>query len=270
MEILPEYIVAGQSSIIMEVSDESFSYGVIDDENKMFTGLCIFHFDTKNGDQNIEDVLYKIFSEQPLLKEKYNRVFVFYSFNESLLIPAFYYNENDNIDNINLVYGDLQDGIILTDHVAENNLYNTYRIPSNIHSQILTQFPKASFAHQYSFLIKQLPNAGSVLNVIFYHNKIVVVLIKEASLQIIQTFNYKNSEDAVYHMYNVCNQFQANEVNVQLSGIIEQDSQIFKDISKYFVNTTFTNLPAEYDYADGIKKLPTHFFSHLFSIALCV
>ena len=156
-EILPEDIVAGETSIIMEVSDESFSYCFIGDERKMITGLCIFYFDTKNAEKNIADVLNKIFDEQPLLKKPYTRILVSYSFNESLLIPGHYYNENKNNENINLVYGDLQEGIILTDHVAEKDIYNTYRIPSQIHSAISTQFPAASFAHQYSLLIKQLP-----------------------------------------------------------------------------------------------------------------
>ncbi len=269
-EILPEDIVDGQTSIIVEVGDESFSYFVINDESKIITGLCIFHFDTKNAEKNIAGVLNNIFDEQPLLKKHYNRIFVSYSFNESLLIPGLYYNENKNSENINLVYGDLQEGIILTDHVAEKDVYNTYRIPVNIHTTISTRFPTASFAHQYSLLIKQLPNTGSELKVIFYPNKIVVALLKEGRLQIIQTFNYKTSEDAVYHMLNVCHQFQANEVNVQLSGMIEKDSDMFKEIHKYFLITTFTDLPREFEYADGIKELPTHFFSHLFSIALCV
>ncbi|MBA2562533.1 MAG: DUF3822 family protein [Chitinophagaceae bacterium] len=269
-EILPQDIDAAQTSIIVEVSDESFSYFVINDESRMITGSCIFHFDTNNAEKNIAVVLNKILDKQPLLKRYYNRIFISYSFNESLLIPGLYYDENKNNENINLVYGDLQEGVILTDHVAEKELFNTYRIPSNIHSAMSAQFPTASFAHQYSLLLKQLPNAGSELNVIFYPNKVVVTLLKEGRLQIIQTFNYKTSEDAVYYMLNVCNQFQANEVNVQLSGMIEKDSNMFREINKYFLTTTFTDLPREYEYADGIKELPTHFFSHLFSTALCV
>lgn len=177
-KILPEDIVAGQSSIIMEVSEENFSYFLINDESKMITGLCVFHFDAKNAEKDIANVLHKIFDEQPLLKKQYNRIFVSWSFKESLLIPGLYYNENKNSENLNLVYGDLHEGIILTDQVAEKNLYNAYRIPSYIHNVISIQFPTASFTHQYSLLIKQLSNAGSGLNVIVYPNKIVVTLLK--------------------------------------------------------------------------------------------
>ena len=71
-------------------------------------------------------------------------------------------------------------------------------------------------------------------------------------------------------MLNVCNQFNAKHVNVQLCGMIEKDSALFREIEKYFLTITFPDLPEELSYADEIKEFPTHFFSHLFAFALCV
>ncbi len=268
-KFLPGDIDAGQTSIIMEVSEESFSYFFINDKNKLISGFCIFHFDTKDAETGTAAILNNILNEQPLLKKQYNRIVVSYSFNESILTPSQYYSADENSENLNLVYGDLQKGIILTDHVLEKDLYNIYRIPSNIHSAFVSQFSTATFVHQYSILIKKLPDSGNELNVIFYPNKIVAVLSKGGRLQIAQTFKFKTPEDSVYHMLNVCHQFEATQVNVQLSGMIEEDSIMFKEVSKYFL-TTFTGLPPEFEYLEEIKKIPSHYFSHLFSIALCV
>jgi hypothetical protein len=137
------------------------------------------------------------------------------------------------------------------------------------HSALVSQFSTAIFVHQYSILIKKLPGSGNELNVIFYPNKIVAVLSKGGRLQIAQTFKFQTPEDVVYHLLNVCHQFDAMQVNVELSGMIEKDSNMFKEVSKYFL-TTFTGLPPAFNYPEEIMEKPSHYFSHLFSIALCV
>lgn len=205
-----------------------------------------------------------------MFKAGFNKIFISYSFNESILTPGLYYNVNQNNENLNLVYGDLCQGIVLTDHVAEKSLYNTYRIPHDIHLAITSHFDEVTFIHQYSLLIKQLQHTGNILKLIFYPDKIVIALQKQDKLQIIQAFKYITAEDVVYHMLNVCNRFNAKDVNVQLCGMIERDSALFEEIQKYFLNITFAGLPEELLYAAGIKEFPTHFFSHQFSFALCV
>jgi len=105
--------------------------------------------------------------------------------------------------------------------------------------------------------------------VIFYQNKIVIALLKKGMLQIVQTFKYTTATDVVFHMLNICEQFKAKEINIKISGMIEKDSALFKEIYKYFLHIDFDNLPSDLSSDERIKELPNHFFSHLFSIALC-
>lgn len=268
-DISPVNFIAEQTNLFVEVSDESFTYFLQDDTNKMITGLTLFHFDKKNTEADTSGILKNIFQQQTILNNNYKKIFVSYAFNESLLIPGVYYNENENRDNLNLIYGDLHEGVILTDHVLQKNIYNTFRISQAIHDTMTEKFRGATFTHQYSTLLKQLPSDGEILKVIFYQNKIVIALLKEGMLQMMQTFKYTAATDVVFHMLNICEQFKTKEISVKISGMIEKDSALFKEIYKYFLHIDFDNLPGDLSYDERIKELPNHFFSHLFSIALC-
>ena len=155
-QILPVDIIPSETNFFVEVSNEGMSFFYQKDEDKTITGLSVFNFENKNEEDNIANTLRKIFDNQELLKDKFNKIFISYAFNESILTPGLYYNVNQNNENLNLVYGDLHQGIVLTDHVAEKNLYNIYRIPNDIHQAIINQFNPVIFIHQYSLLIKQL------------------------------------------------------------------------------------------------------------------
>jgi hypothetical protein len=95
-------------------------------------------------------------------------------------------------------------------------------------------------------------------------------LVKAGELQLIQTYPYNSGADVVYYMLNICRQFNMTNIPVCIGGMIEKDSDLHAEIGHYFSNIVFDELPAEYEYADSLQQLPAHYFSHLFSIALCV
>lgn len=268
--ILPTNNVSANTSFFCEVSNESLSYFLYDISNHTVEALTVFHFHKIDPEHNVAGIIKKIFEEQPLLQNNYDNVFISYAFGESILTPDVYHNRNAAQENITLFYGDLNKGIILTDRIEETNMVNVYRVHRDIHEVISGHFPAAQYFHQYSWLIKQLTQVENTMKVIFYQNKIVIVLVKNDKLQIMQTFHYVAAEDVVYHMLNICHQFQAEPVNIELCGMIEKNSNLFTQIHKYFLRTTFSDIPNRLKYADGIKEYPSHFFSHLFSTALCV
>lgn len=266
-EIIPEAIFFQQTNLICEISLDGFSYVFENDIDKRFQGLSIFYF-TKEAD--ISEQLKAIFNEQPLLHKNYKKVFISYSGAESALLPEEMYKPGGNDLLLNTLYGYLHDRAIATSLVADKKIYNVYRMPVAIHQAIIDQFPLAAFSHQYSLLIKQGFSAGDLLKVIFYRDTFVTALVKAGELQIIHTYPYQSGADVVYHLLNICHQFKMTNVPMRIGGMIEIDSDLHKEISHYFQNVSFDELPAEYEFANGLKELPPHYFSHLFSLALCV
>lgn len=266
-EIIPEAIFYYETNLICEISKDGLSYVFENDETKKFHGLSVFQF-TKDAD--IPGQLKKIFKEQPLMSKTYKKVFVAYAGEESALLPEDLYKPGGNELLLNMLYGNLEsNGIIATDLIADKKIYNVYRMPDKIHRAMVDQFPLASFHHRYSLLIKQLFTYEQ-LRLIFYRDTFIAVLIKEGELQIIHTYPYQSATDVVYHLQNLCNQFKVTGIPVYIGGMIDIDSDLHKEISRYFSNIVFDSLPGEYEFANNLKELPPHYFSHLFSLALCV
>ncbi len=268
-DISPANFIAEQTNLFIEISDEGLIYFLQDDNTKIITGLNVLHFNKNNIAPDVADNIKNIFQQQSLTGNIFKKVVACFSFNESLLVPEIYYNENETAGNFNLVYGDLHQGIILADHVVKKKIYNTFRIPHAIYQALYDQFPGAKFYHQYSTLLNQLEEDTNILQVIFYKNKVIMLLSHQGNVQLVQTFKYITSTDVIYHMLNICEQFKPERISVKISGIIEKDSALSREMYKYFHPLDFDKLPGDLLYDDRIKALPNHYFSHLFSIALC-
>ncbi len=268
-EIEPQLIIPEKTNLIGEITEQGFIYFFERDKDKLIEGLNSFHF-KQNTSNDLADGLKKIFSQQPLLSKNFNKVCISYSMPQSVLIPAEFYKPETNENMLNLMHGDVDSTIIFSDKIGNKNIYNVYRVDASVHHAVTSQFPLARLSHQYSLLIRNMADTGNVLQVVFYQEKFVAVLIKEGKLQIIQTYDYITAEDVSYHLLNICKQFEVRDVQVKLSGMIENDSRLFNEIYKYFLNILFDDWSDEFTYTIAIREFPSHFFSHQFSIAACV
>ena len=266
-EIIPEAIFFHETNLICEISGDGFSYVFENDTDRKFHGLSVFHFD---DDTDIPAALREIFTEQPLLHKRYKKVFISYCGEESALLPEELYKAGENELLLDILYGDLHHGAVATDLVADKKIYNVYRMPSGIHKALAEKFPLAVFSHHYSMLIKQDYGAADLLKVIFYKETFIAILIKEGGLQMIQTYSYRSAADVVYHLLNICRQFKMKDIPLQAGGRIETGSDLHTELQHYFPGMSFEKLPAEYVFTNSLEALPSHYFSHLYSLALCV
>ena len=266
-EIIPEAIFFNQTNLICEVSRDGFSYVFENDQDKKFHGLSVFHF-ANDGDAAKQ--LKEIFKEQPLLHKNYKKIFVSYAGAECALLPEELCTPKENELLLDTFLGDINEGHLATDFVNDKKIYNVYRIPVAVHQAIIEKFPSAVFKHQFSLIIKNGFPAGDLLKIIFYANTFVAVLVKSGELQIINSYPYLSGADVVYLLLNICHQFKMTDVPLLIGGSIEIDSDLHNEIRHYFENISFDKMPAEYEYANGLKELSPHYFSHLFSLALCV
>ena len=98
------------------------------------------------------------------------------------------------------------------------------------------------------------------------------MLLKDGKLQVVQTYLYKSPEDVAYYLLHICESFDAdvNNITVVLNGMIGQDSRLYNEICKYFLDIRFGSLPEGIAYPEAVNEYPAHYFSHLFAIAQCV
>jgi hypothetical protein len=86
---------------------------------------------------------------------------------------------------------------------------------------------------------------------------------------LINSYKYQKPEDVSYTLLNICRQFQLQDIHLQISGLLEETSVLYKEIYKYFTDIEFTSLSSEINYSEEITKFPAHYFSYIFAIDSC-
>ncbi|HET7117422.1 MAG TPA: DUF3822 family protein [Hanamia sp.] len=271
-EILPSSSFDAENcSLLCEVSNEGFSFCVKDEIANSFLGLAIYHYDLSKPPIGLPIDLQVLFHQKEILSGNFKNIFVVYSFPQSVLVPFSLYDSKKNSLLMNMMYGDLYaNETILTDLVSNHSVYNCYRIPASVYEVVQNQYPNAVSNHQYSFLLKEPFDEKNILSVIFYSKKLIAILVKNGQLQLMQSFNYHTPEDVSYILLNICNQFYINSIKIEISGLIEENSSLYKEIYKFFTEIEFTKLPGDINYSEEIKQYPSHYFSYIFALNSCV
>ncbi|MFM6926508.1 MAG: DUF3822 family protein [Ferruginibacter sp.] len=234
--------------------------------------MVTYAFATGLSDNELIENLEAICKTEYVLQKQYSKTHIFWNFAESIIIPAGLMNADNNLDMLNLVFGDARQGPVRSDFLYKHNLYNVFRLPQPVADIFSVSLPLAMQTHVFSALVNRDLPAGNHLFTVFYSNSLVIMLCKEGNLQVIQTFVYNNAYDCVFHLLHVCKGFdvEPGSVMLHISGMIDERSGLYETIYKYFLNIGFDAMPEEYTYIAEINDHPPHFFSHLFRLASCV
>ncbi|HVZ98668.1 MAG TPA: DUF3822 family protein [Chitinophagaceae bacterium] len=267
LEILPGNINTGRSDLRCEISDDVFSFAIKNEEQNAYVAAAVYQFE-KNDKSAAED-LKSLFSDHPFLKHSFAKTCLIFSNDESVLIPFNLYSSLENGNALNLAHGDITaNDLIQTDLVTEAGVYNTYRISKPVSDFFAKSFPDAVRTHLYSALIKT-PQPGDSISLIFYPDRFALKLNVKYKTQLIHTFRYAVPADVSYTLLNICQRFNLQNIPVIISGLIDRDSALYKEIYQYFETVDFAVLPEAYNYPDAIKEQPAHYFSHLFALVSC-
>ena len=266
-EILPKNMEADKCCLTLEISDKIFSYTIKDGAENSFIAVAMYQPET-SGDSTV-DTIKEFFNRNDFLKNSFAKTGIIYSGNECVMIPFNLYSSIENNHVLNLVHGDIWNNhAIQTDLVAEAGIYNVYRTPKDAVDFFSETFPRAVKTHLYSALLKKQQPDNSML-LIFYPDHFILKLKTGNKIQLINTYYYAAAEDVSYILLNVCEQHNAQNVELFLSGLIEKDSALYKNVYKYFETIHFETLPGNYIYSEAIQEQPAHYFSHLFATDLC-
>lgn len=268
--IQPDSIHTNQASLYLEIDAHGLSYTIL--ENHQCLALVVYHFGHGHSDDTIAEYIHQVMTDQPVLHQKFDKVHIIYGYAPSVLVPNDFMPEANNEALIELVYGDNSERVTRSDNMYKRSLHNIYGVPGAVDQALNRYFPTAMYTHLFSLLPDIEHSNENQLYCIFSAAQLKVLVLKEGRLQVMQTYNYKTSEDAAYHLLNLCNSFEipAADTLVTLTGMIETSSGLYSELYKYFLRLELELLPEQYQYPDGIKEFPQHYFSHLFAIAACV
>ncbi len=257
-------ITSNEPSILfLEIGETYLSASIVDNKEKTIKAIRVYTFNLIGIEESVLETCNSLKGGA----SNFEKVFISAAFPEALLVPAKLFQ---NHDLIKTAY-QLNDSICLQDHIAEWQIINSYAIASSLHNQLQQTFPDAVFMHVYTPLLKIFNGFASEQQVAVYfvHNQFRVIVKKNQQVQLVQTYTYTSPMDVVYYLLKICLEFNLEQEDTQviISGFIEQNSALYKQLHNYFLNLHFANnsflrLPE--------SEHPKHYFTSINTLASCV
>ena len=96
--------------------------------------------------------------------------------------------------------------------------------------------------------------------------------ILDRQSQLAQSFYYETKEDVVFHLLNLTDKFNIDLASafVEVSGLIDEESGIWKELNRYILNIVFENPSQHALQMLNIAGVPIHFLTPIMLIAKCV
>jgi hypothetical protein len=200
-------------------------------------------------------------------ESNFNRVLVCSAYPYAMLTPIKYKKEESLLS----IFYDQPGQHYLADPIAEWQMINAYAIPTNIFELLTVSFPSAEFVHTYTPSIKNNNGftAEDQISLHFTTQNFRVLVKKRSHVLLAQIYSYKTPLDVVYYLLKICSELQLSqsETLIILSGLIEENSALYKELYNYFLHIQFAHR-AEVTLPQN--EYPQHFFTSLYNLAACV
>ena len=215
----------------------------------------------------------KFFEETEVLNTRYYQAAIAYDADEAIQVPSAIYKYEDGQLHLDAVYGKNIHTTVVSENVPGWNLYNIYRLPATLQSAASWKFLSGKFWNIYSVMLKNHSNNhGEAMIVDFKTDEFSIVVLKTNKLQLAKTFAYASPEDVLYYLLKTCRQLNLSQQTstLFLSGLIEKDSAIYRELHRYFINVEFESLTGEVKLTEALRVHPDHYFSSISKLAACV
>ena len=253
-----------QQVLSLRLGPKHCSFVVTDLTGNQLYKLAYYAHD--DADRNI---VAEIFGNHAYLNEPYYKVLAGYDYPQSTLVPLTLYKKEDCGSLLSTLYGVNGSSAIISEPVKDWDLYNVYAVPKEMHEWMNKKFSSGNYWHQYTISIRgkrEVDNHGLLL-VDLRPDDFTIIAFAAGKLLLAQTFIYSTPEDILYYLLKVCqeNNLSQEQVKLLLSGLIEKQSVLYKELYQYFIHVEFRNAVWQLPGVD----YPAHFFTSLNDLARC-
>ena len=250
---------------------DSVYYTVSDADDKILV-LKSYHNDGKKN-STISNLLKDVFFEDPILNSVYKSVKVGFSTPHQTLVPRKFYIEAEKPLYLKNLTEEDSRNMIDSDSIDTLDLVNVYSAEKNLISLIQAIFPKAKYYHNTTSLLlgfertakhSQVPQVFANIR----DNCVQIFFFTQQKPVLANVFPFKTSQDIIYHILLVYEQFKLNpdETPLVLSGTVTQDSDIYRYIYRYIRHVNFISIPNSLHLGQQFTGIPQHFYFDLFSL----
>ena len=236
--------------VFLQLSKNGLSYTVFNNQSNTFIGFENYIFNEVYNDYSILNPLKEFLEQAPLLKKTFNKVIVSYVNNRATLIPKPIYQDSELKSYHQFNFAAQEEDVFRSDYLINVSAYNVYSIPDyiigafdKIENTVFHHFSTALI--EASLLYAKKSKALSVVDVHVLPNSFQIVVIKNQTLSLYNSFNYQTSEDFIYYLLFVLNQLniKSDEATIRLTGEVDKSSAIYDMLYKYIHTIDFCETP---------------------------
>jgi hypothetical protein len=236
-------------------------------------GMMIAYYKDNSGLQEEEEAIAGLLEEIGEWTANCRKKRVFHYPKASQLVPKEFFREELNEAGLQLVFGELHDTVNLGELPDNAGPGISYRVKKTIIQQLEKSFPEIISAHSFRALQEAyLTDASWVINCNVYPNLLQVTVTNNRNPLLFRQYDYRGPEDAVYHLLSIVEHLELpkNELKLKLSGLIDEQSNLYLELSKYFEQISFRQHKLVISERLEIREMPKHLFYHILSLSACV
>lgn len=253
-----------QPVLLLRIGERHLSYVITNKSGSAVSKLAYFSFEKGHENEVIDSL-----NNASILEHSFYEVLIAYDYSQNILVPSISFRQEDAGLLLDTDYTTDSQRDIISELIPGWQLQNVYAVPKEIRVWINRKFPVARYWHQYSLGLRNVNSAGSngEIQIDFREHDFTLIAVKQSKFLVARNFEYTTPEDVLYYLLKTCRQFSLlqQEVRLRLSGLIDKQSSLYKELYQYFIGIEFCDATW-----NSKSEYPQHFFTSLNELATCV
>lgn len=226
---------------------------------------------SKQETSDFKSLFSGVLANSQLLDKTYADTNLYINNQLAIAVPAARCDTEIVNDYLNIVFAEDEGTVQQVDDVsAEAGLINAFRIQQEWLDVVNRHFKMVKIQHSYTSIIRSVITTASdaLIKVQFYPAYIITVVMKDGALQFIQSFMYQSTEDVLYYLLSISQQFNLNtsDLTIYASGMIDLRSAMHSQLVKYFKDIVLEDADKS-RLAIDMGQHPSHYFTPFFNLA---
>ena len=223
-----------ENNLMICIRPDSILYSITDENEQVLVRQEINMLPGKMANRAV----YELFFNQPELNILSENVTILIENSDWQLIPNELFREENMNELFDLEFGKSENEKLKFILLPKWGIHLVYRVPSVMIDFFEGKYPEAVVEHHVSRLLKKkIEKSENAVYANLRKDSIDILLVKDNTLQLANSFDSKTNEDICYFILNVYEQFQLNTENFTLNIIHENalDEELIKLLTDYIV-----------------------------------
>ncbi len=264
-----EAVSSSQCNLLMELGVDHCAFAVVDKTNDRLQYLGYY----TSEESDVQDLLQEVALQHSILRENFYQRVISWYMPEAILMPSALHDHNTIQQLLKTMFGN-NNTTSICEKINGQDIFTVYQVPASLHKSAEQLIKPVAAKHFYTLQLEQTDseNDKGIIAVNFLHKQFSAVVKKADKVLLAQTYDYSTPADVLYQLLKMVQVFELsqNETTLLLSGMIEKDSAMYKELYQYFAGIMFDENNYGVNSSDLLAEYPSHFFASLFKLSACV